>query len=331
LFLKISLLAQKPLADSLFDSECMEKLLQLGEVTQNEDLKAPNKERVKELIKEADIAITSWGTPSLDKDILDTAPNLKLIIHAAGSVKPIMSDQIFPRGIRVVSCANAIGIGVAETALGLTIISVKNVKELDTDIHNGEWAKNKMKTKEMYGINIGVVGAGWVGRHFIKLLKNFHVNILLYDPFVSEEQAKELGVKKVELDELMRSSEVVSLHAPSLPATNKMINRSNLKLMKDGATLINTARGSLIDEEALYEECKTGRIKACLDVTDPEPPAVDHPFRTLPNIIMTPHIAGAVTNGRFRIGLYTVQAIESFINREPILGEVKEEQLATIA
>jgi phosphoglycerate dehydrogenase-like enzyme len=309
----------------------MEKLLQLGEVTQNEDLKAPNKERVKELIKEADIAITSWGTPSLDKDILDTAPNLKLIIHAAGSVKPIMSDQIFPRGIRVVSCANAIGIGVAETALGLTIISVKNVKELDTDIHNGEWAKNKMKTKEMYGINIGVVGAGWVGRHFIKLLKNFHVNILLYDPFVSEEQAKELGVKKVELDELMRSSEVVSLHAPSLPATNKMINRSNLKLMKDGATLINTARGSLIDEEALYEECKTGRIKACLDVTDPEPPAVDHPFRTLPNIIMTPHIAGAVTNGRFRIGLYTVQAIESFINREPILGEVKEEQLATIA
>ncbi|MGI6561795.1 MAG: hydroxyacid dehydrogenase [Clostridia bacterium] len=329
--MKISLLAQKPLADSLFDSECMEKLLQLGEVTQNEDLKAPNKERVKELIKEADIAITSWGTPSLDKDILDTAPNLKLIIHAAGSVKPIMSDQIFPRGIRVVSCANAIGIGVAETALGLTIISVKNVKELDTDIHNGEWAKNKMKTKEMYGINIGVVGAGWVGRHFIKLLKNFHVNILLYDPFVSEEQAKELGVKKVELDELMRSSEVVSLHAPSLPATNKMINRSNLKLMKDGATLINTARGSLIDEEALYEECKTGRIKACLDVTDPEPPAVDHPFRTLPNIIMTPHIAGAVTNGRFRIGLYTVQAIESFINREPILGEVKEEQLATIA
>jgi phosphoglycerate dehydrogenase-like enzyme len=110
-----------------------------------------------------------------------------------------------------------------------------------------------------------------------------------------------------------------------------MINRSNLKLMKDRATLINTARGSLIDEEALYEECKTGRIKACLDVTDPEPPAVDHPFRTLPNIIMTPHIAGAVTNGRFRIGLYTVQAIESFINKEPILGEVKEEQLATIA
>ena len=297
--MKISLLAQKPLADSLFDSECMEKLLQLGEVTQNEDLKAPNKEQVKELIKEADIAITSWGTPSLDKDILDTAPNLKLIIHAAGSVKPIMSDQIFPRGIRVVSCANAIGIGVAETALGLTIISVKNVKELDTDIHNGEWAKNKMKTKEMYGINIGVVGAGWVGRHFIKLLKNFHVNILLYDPFVSEEQAKELGVKKVELDELMRSSEVVSLHAPSLPATNKMINRSNLKLMKDGATLINTARGSLIDEEALYEECKTGRIKACLDVTDPSRLPSIILFGTLPNIIMTPHIAGAVTTEDF--------------------------------
>ena len=248
--MKISLLAQKPLADSLFDSECMEKLLQLGEVTQNEDLKAPNKEQVKELIKEADIAITSWGTPSLDKDILDTAPNLKLIIHAAGSVKPIMSDQIFPRGIRVVSCANAIGIGVAETALGLTIISVKNVKELDTDIHNGEWAKNKMKTKEMYGINIGVVGAGWVGRHFIKLLKTF-TSTFCYTILCFRRTGKRTGSKEGgagRIDEVKRGC------FPScavLPATNKMINRSNLKLMKDGATLINTARGSLIDEGAV--------------------------------------------------------------------------------
>ena len=294
-------------------------------------MNVPDKDRIKELIKDADIVITSWGTLSLDGEVLDMAPNLKLIIHAAGSVKPVMSDQIYPRGIRVVSCAGAIGIGVAETALGLTIYSVKNVKELDMDVHNGEWGKNKLKTKEMYGINVGVVGAGWVGRHYIKLLKNFHVNILLSDPFITEEQARALGVKKVELDDLMRLSDVVSLHAPSLPSTDKMINKSNLSLMKDGATIINTARGSLIDEDDLYEECKDGRIKACIDVTQPEPPAKDHPFRTLPNIVLTPHIAGAVTNGKLRIGLFTVQAIEGYLKGEPIPGEVREDQLGTIA
>lgn len=186
--MKIALLAQKTLADALFEPERMEELRKFGTLVVNEDSSVPNKDRVKELIKDADIAITSWGTPALDKEVLDMSPGLKLIIHAAGSVKPVMSDQIFKRGIRVVSCAGAIGIGVAETALGLTIYSVKNIKELDTDVHNGEWGKNKMKTREMYGINIGVVGAGWVGRHFIKLLKNFHVNILLYDPFVSRKR-----------------------------------------------------------------------------------------------------------------------------------------------
>lgn len=329
--MKIALLAQKPLSDTLFDADNMEGLKKLGQITVNDDLNVPQKDRVKELIKDADIVITSWGTPSLGGDVLDMAPNLKLIVHAAGSVKPIMSDQIYPRDIRIVSCAGAIGIGVAETALGLTICSIKNVKELDTDVHQGEWAKNKMKTREMYKINIGVVGAGWVGRHYIKLLKNFDVNILLYDPFVTLEEARNLGVKKAELDELMGSCDIISLHAPSIPATNKMINQSNLKLMKDGATIINTARGSLIDEAALYEECKTGRIKACIDVTDPEPPAIDHPLRTLPNVVLTPHIAGAVTNGKFRIGAYAVQAIERYLKDENIPGEVKEEQLGSIA
>jgi len=130
---------------------------------------------------------------------------------------------------------------------------------------------------------------------------------------------------------LMSSCEVISLHAPSLPATDKMINKSNLRLMKDGATLINTARGSLIDENDLYEELKTGRIKACLDVTNPEPPVPDHPLRSLPNIILTPHIAGTVTNGRYRIGDYSVDAIRKFLEGKPIEGEVTEDQLATLA
>ena len=329
--MKIALLSQKTLTDSLFDHDSISCLKSFGELIENNDEKGPSKERLKELIKGADIAISSWGTPALDGEVLDMAPNLKLIVHAAGSVKPILSDQVYSRGIKVVSNARAIAVGVAETALGLTIYSLKNIHELNNNVHKGEWAKDKMKTRELYKINIGVVGAGWVGKHYIKLLKNFDVKTLLFDPYISEENAESMGVKKAELNELMSSCEVISLHAPSLPATDKMINKSNLRLMKDGATLINTARGSLIDENDLYEELKTGRIKACLDVTNPEPPVPDHPLRSLPNIILTPHIAGTVTNGRYRIGDYSVDAIRKFLEGKPIEGEVTEDQLATLA
>jgi Phosphoglycerate dehydrogenase and related dehydrogenases len=328
---KIVLLQGKNTTDNIFSQDDIMTLSRMGEVYINPESGNPKPEDVKRMIKDADIAITSWGCPKMDKEILDNAPGLKLIVHAAGSVKGIVSEEVWNRNIRVSGSAEALGRGVAETALTLTIASVKNMWALSQSTRNGEWQKGREHVRELYNLTVGVVGAGRAGRHYIRLLKNFEVNILLYDPTLNEEQCMEIGAKKVSLDELMAGSDVVSIHAPSIPATDKMINSSNLSMMKDNAVLINTARGSIIDENALIGELKSGRIFACLDVTDPEPPCADSPFRKLPNVILLPHIAGAVNNGLHRIGRYTVSEIEKFINNRELDGEVTLSRINKLA
>lgn len=329
--LKIVLLQSNDLTNKFFTDATLSILKTFGEVIINSKKENPDSEYVKELIKDADVAVTSWGCPMMDEDILNTAPKLKLVLHAAGSVKGIVSPELWQKGIRVSSSAEALGKGVAETALGMTITSLKNLWQLSENTRKGEWEKDKDKVRELVDVTIGVIGAGRVGKHYIRLLQNFDVNILLYDPIVSEEDAKLLGAKKVELEELLEKSDLVSIHAPSIPATNKMINRERLALMKDSAILVNTARGSIIDEEALVEELKKGRLFACLDVTEPEPPDVNHPFRTLPNVILTPHIAGAVNNGMFRIGKYVVSELKRYLQGEKMDGEVELSMMDVIA
>jgi phosphoglycerate dehydrogenase-like enzyme len=162
-------------------------------------------------------------------------------------------------------------------------------------------------------------------------MRNFEVEILLYDPTLDEEACKELGARKCTLASLMAESDVVSVHAPSLPVTRHMINAENLSRMKDGAVLINTARGTLINEYDLIEELRKGRISACIDVTDPEPPAELNELRLIPNVILTPHIAGAVTNGRKRIGALAVAELESFMKNENLENEVFLHQMGRLA
>ena len=326
--MKIAITLNHELLDTLFTEKALDKLRGFGEVSINEG--EATEENIKKVIKDADIAVTSWGNPSFTKEILDECPNLKLVVHAAGSVKPIVSDELWKRGIRVCASTKPLGIGVAETALGFAISASKNFYALNDDIHNGGYEVKDVK--ELYELTVGVVSAGWVGRHFIKLLNNFGVDILLYDPFVSCEDAEKMGCKKVELDDLLKNSDIVSLHAPSIPETNHMINADTLKLMKKDAVLINTSRGSVIDEKALYEYMAAGNLKyACLDVYDPEPIEKDNPLRTLPNVIMTPHIAGLAANGKLRIGMHAAEEIERFIENKPMECEVKEEMLAKMA
>ena len=312
----------------LFTAKAVEELSKIAEISVNEG--EPTVENVKRVIKDADIAITSWGNTTLDKEILDECPNLKFVMHAAGSVKPIVSDDLWSRGIRVCASTKPLGEGVAETTLGFAIAACKNFFELNDIIHNGGY--EKINVKELYEINIGVISAGFVGRHFIKLLQNFGVNVMLYDPFVTEERANEMGCTKATLEEVLRAADVLSIHAPSIPETNHMINKDTLAMMKKDAILINTARGSVVDENALYEHMKAGNLKyACLDVYDPEPILPENPLRTLKNVIMTPHIAGLAANGQLRIGAHCVEEIKRYLKNEVLTCEVSEDMLKNMA
>ncbi|MDD2441536.1 MAG: NAD(P)-dependent oxidoreductase, partial [Eubacteriales bacterium] len=141
-----------------------------------------------------------------------------------------------------------------------------------------------------------------------------------------------LGAQKADMERILRESDIISLHAPSIPETRHMINADTLAQMKDNVILINTARGSLIDEAALYAHMAAGKIKyACLDVTDPEPPAVDNPLRTLPNCIITPHLAGQANNGLGRIGVHVCEEIMRCLGNEPLATRVTREMLSTMA
>lgn len=329
--MKISLLMNARTRATVITDKTMVKLKQLGEVCLNET-DAADTDVVKAVIRDADIAVTSWGNGPLTADILDCAPDLKLVAHAAGSVKPVVSDALFDRGIPLISSANVLSRGVSETALGFTISAAKNFYQLNQMIHEGGWAYDTRTVTDLFEITIGVIGCGYAGKHYIELLQGFDVSVLAYDPFLDAEKIREMGAEKADLDRVMRESDIISLHAPSIPATRHMINADTLAMMKDDVILINTARGSLIDEAALYEHMRSGKIKyACIDVTDPEPPAADHPLRSLPNCIMTPHLAGQANNGRGRIGVHVHEEMMRLLNNEPLVSQVTREMLATIA
>ncbi|MBO4366832.1 MAG: hydroxyacid dehydrogenase [Clostridia bacterium] len=327
---KIVLLMDPGTRAMVINEKTVRRMEKIGEVVVNEGGTEP--ENVKELLRGATIAVTSWGNRPLDEDLLSVCPDLKFLMHAAGSVKPVVSDALWARGIRVSSSAPMLSMGVSETALGFTIAASKNFFALNDSLHRGGWAEGKENIRELYDLTVGVIGGGWAGRHYIELLKPFQVDILLYDPFIDEAKAEAMGARKAELDEVLEQADILSVHAPSIPETHHMLNRETLGKMKKDAVLINTARGTIIDEEALYEHMKAGNLKyACLDVFDPEPPAADHPLRSLPNVIMTPHLAGLANNGLKKVGQHACDEIERFLQGQPLLAEVTREMLARMA
>jgi len=215
--------------------------------------------------------------------------------------------------------------GVAEFTFGMMLVSMKAVWSLHAAASRSIWDRAGVMewVREPYGATVGIVGASAVGREMIRLCRTLALSaILLYDPYVSAEDAKALGAIKVDLDELMRRSDVVSLHTPSTDETHHLIHAENLALLRDHAIFINTARGRCVDEAALIAELEKGRIFACLDVTDPEPPAPGSPLYALPNCVLTPHVAGAVKENTFRQGRLVADQIEAYARGNPLPGEV---------
>ena len=204
------------------------------------------------LLPPADACITSWDVAPLDADVLAAAPRLRAMAHMGGSVKRFVSDAVWARGLHVTSAAPALARDVAETTVGLMIVGAKRIWPLGQHVRDGGWRESpSWPSRELHSSVVGLIGAGNVGRHVIELLRPFQPTVLLYDPYVSEDEAAALGVTKVELPELARRADIVSLHAPAKADTYHLLNRELLAAMQDQAVIINTARGALIDEAAL--------------------------------------------------------------------------------
>ena len=290
---------------------------------------------IKDQLERTDILLTGWGCPDIGARELALMPRLKLISHAAGTVKYFLSQAVFERGITVCSAAEANAQPVAEFTQAMILLAGKRVFTFRRIYGKDRGRENVDHLQSQaignLGLTVGVVGASRIGRRVINLLKPFDLDIILFDPFLSAAEADRLGVRLVSLDALMAMSDVISLHAPSLPQTRHMIGAEALARMKDGATLINTARGALVDEDALLAELKSGRIEAVIDVTDPEVPPQNSPFYSLPNVFLTPHIAGAVGLERARLGDMAIAEIERFCRAEPLQQQIRPEHLELIA
>jgi phosphoglycerate dehydrogenase-like enzyme len=321
--------------EGVFTPELLYRLGQSCVIIDERPLESLYDDRAINVLHQTDILITGWGCPAIDGEVLAIAPRLKLIAHAAGTVKGFLSPEVFDRGITVTHAAEANAVPVAEFTLAAILFTNKQVFRF-RDIYRSD--RSRARTAPLaaqpvgnFRRTIGIIGASRIGRRVIQLLKPFDFNVLLYDPFVHLWEAAELGVESVSLENLMRLSDVVSIHAPALPSTYGMIDRNRLSLMREGSTLINTARGIIVDEADLIDELCTGRINAVIDVTDPEVPEPTSPLYKLPNVFLTPHIAGAIGGERERLGEFIIEEIERYIAGRPLVSAINPFALERMA
>lgn len=305
----------------------------LAEVT---DLAGPvlddfGTDSARQILAETELLVTGWGCPPLDAGVLAAAPRLRAVAHTAGTVRGHLTDACWERGIEVSSAAAANAVPVAEYTVAMILTVGKKLLEsarayraerarsewLHTDPHLGNYRRT-----------VGVLSASLIGRRVIDLLHPYDLEVLLHDPYVGEAEAAELGVRAVGLPELFAASDVVSVHTPLLPATVGLVSRELLAALHDDAVLINTARGAVVDQDALTEELVSGRLRAVLDVTEPEVLPPGHPLWTCENVLLTPHIAGSQGNEVARLAELTVGEVRRWAAGEGFAHPVRRERLA---
>lgn len=291
--------------------------------------------RADALLAEADVILGHWGCPFIDASVVDRAPSLGLVAYAAGTVKFTVAEDVFEQGIRITSGAPANAEPVAEFTLASILFANKDVffeRDRMRDESIGAQRQPLARQPGNWAKTIGIVGASMIGRRVVELLRPFpHLSVVLYDPYVDQAEATAMGVEKVDLHELCARSDVLSIHAPDIPETRGMIGTTQLAALRTGATVINTARGALLDHDALLAEVGSGRLYAVLDVTDPEPLPDDSPLRTSPNVFLTPHLAGSQGTELGRMTEYAVDEIRRFAAGEAARNEVTRAALSRIA
>ena len=276
--------------------------------------------------------ITGWGSPRITPEIVAKARRLRIISHSAGSVRPFICDEVFNKGICVTNASSAIALSVAETTLALIIGSLRHLFEYDDHLRRLRGGKPEFgASHELTGRTVGIVGMGEVGKRVIALLKPFSCRILVYDPYKPKGEIECAGGLPVALGDLMADSDVVSIHAPNIPANRHMISRDMLARLRDGALIVNTARGELIDEESLMREARSGRIRCALDVFEADAHSVARKLRGVGGVILTPHIAGKAVEARRRQGDVVVEDLRLFFSGEALKNLVSREMMNWMA
>ncbi len=283
-------------------------------------------------LAEAEIIFSGWGAPKLDAEFMAQVPHLRAFLYGSGAIKGFVTDDFWEKEIPISSAWMANAVPVSEFAFSQVIFALKTGWQYVRAINEGVWNRMAWKLPGAYGSTVGLVSLGVIARYLIERLKTLDVKIIAYDPFVSAEEGAELGVEMVELDELFRRSDVVSLHTPWLPETVGLINGELVGSMKPNATLINTSRGAVINEPEMIEVLQQRPdLFAVLDVTYPEPPEEGSPLYSLSNVILTPHIAGSTGPECRRMGRYMIDECRRFLSGQPLQYQITQERSLIMA
>jgi phosphoglycerate dehydrogenase-like enzyme len=268
---------------------------------------------------------------TLDKTSLDAAPRLEAVLYGAGSVRYFVTEEFWKRDILLTSAYAANAIPVIEFTISAIVFGLKGAvlaRELTREHRTfTRWGG----ARGLYEARVGIIGAGMVGSGVLEKLKGYDVRTFCCDPRLTAERARQLGTTPMDLDEMFRSCDVVSLHAASIPATEHMISGDHFRSMKDGAVFINTARGRIVREDEMIEVLRERTIYAFIDVTDPEPPLADSPLYDLPNVFLTPHLAGSGGEETYRQGRYVLEELRRFLKSEEPRYRVTQEMMEWMA
>ena len=278
---------------------------------------------------------STWGMPQLtEEEIASAFPNLKAVFYAAGTVQAF-ARPFLHRGVRIFSAWGANGIPVAEYTLAQILLANTGYFHTSAIMKSGDAARARQLCNEFPGnfdVTVGIIGAGMIGKMVIKLLKDYKIRVMAYSPDLTPERAAALGVQSATIEEIFAQCQVVSNHLANLPPTVGMLKKDHFASMLPYATFLNTGRGPQVVESELIEVLRSRPdLMAVLDVTDPEPPEANSPFYSLPNCILTPHIAGSIGNEVRRMSEYMAAECSRLVNGQPCLYEVTLPMLAWMA
>lgn len=312
--------------DLYFPARALDALEKLGNVTFNKKDQPFSEAELASHIPGIEVCITHWDCPVFTEDVLEKADRLCLIVHAAGSVADLVTDQVYARGIKVCSANTIMAKHVAEGVLTYILAGLRLIPQQAFDLkYRKLWRKRVIESKSLMGAKIGLVGLGTIGRFLLDFLKPFAVQIKLYDPYLSPDVLREHpNVELCTLDEVLGWGDIISIHASLTPETRGMLNTDRLRMIKNEALLVNTARGAILDEQALIDELQQGRIRAVLDVYETEPLDSDSALRNLENVILMPHVAGITAREQMTYAM--LEEIERYKNGEPLLYEIPFEK-----
>jgi phosphoglycerate dehydrogenase-like enzyme len=284
------------------------------------------------ILDEADVIFSGWGCPKFDSSLLSAASQLKIIFYGAGSIRSVVTEEFWNSGLRITSAYAANAIPVTEYTLSQILFSLKLGWHHALAIKRDGKYPQKNIVPGAYGGTVGIISLGMIGRGVCELLRGFDVNVIAFDPYAEKDVEEKLNIQLCSLEEVFSTSDVVSLHTPWLPQTEGMIKGIHFEMMKTNASFINTARGAIVREAEMTDILrKRSDIFAILDVTYPEPPLPESPLYTLPNVILTPHIAGSMDRECNRMGKFMADELIRFLNGEKLLWEIDREKAALMA